>query len=411
MAVATAALEAVQRRFGVVAPLLDERRRRLVAAAEALALGWGGVAGVARVTGVARGAIQAGLGELRAPAAERLSTDRMRRPGGGRTRRVATAPTRREDHERLVEPVTRGDPAAPLRWTSQSVRTLAGEVPAQGHAVSDQLVAERLHDLGYRLQATRKTRDGGDHPARDAQFGYLNEQVAAPWAAGEPAISVDTKPKEVVGHFTNGGRQWHPDGPPAVVRVHDVVDRDLGRASPYGIYDRAHPTGWVNVGIDHDTAACAVGSIRRWWHGMGQTVYPDAPRLLICADGGGRNGARVRLWKREGQRLADATGRTIVVRQLPPGTSKWTTIEHRLVSFISQNWRGTPLVSHAVIVSLIAATTTATGRRVHAQLDQTTSPTGRKVSTGELATVRLQRHAVHGEWNYTTLPTTVAPSA
>ena len=411
MATRREGLEAVRQRFAVLAPVLDERRRRLVAAAEALALGWGGVTGVARVAGVSRGAIQAGLAELRAPAAERPPPDRVRRPGGGRKRTVDTDPTLREDLERLVDPVTRGDPASPLRWTSKSVRTLAAELQALGHAVSHQLVAELLHDLGYSLQANRKTLEGGGHPDRDAQFGHINDQVQAQLAAGEPAISVDTKKKELVGPFKNGGREWHPEGQPELVRVHDFVDRDLGRASPYGVYDLAENTGWVNVGIDHDTASFAVGSIRRWWHSMGQAVYPDATRLLITADGGGSNGSRVRLWKLELQRLADETGLAIQVCHLPPGTSKWNTIEHRLFAFISQNWRGKPLVSYEVIVSLIAATTTTTGLRVHSALDTNRYPTGRKVSDAELAAVRLDRDAFHGEWNYTILPTSRTASA
>ena len=408
MAVTREALAAVQRRFAVLAPVLDERRRRLLAAAEALALGWGGVSGVAGVTGVSRRAIQAGLVELQAPAAERPPPDRIRRPGGGRKRTVDADPTLRQDLERLVEPTTRGDPESPLRWTCKSVRKLAAELRAQGHRVSHQLVAELLHELGYSLQATRKTLEGGDHPDRDAQFAHLTARVQAQLAAGEPAISVDTKKKELVGPFKNGGREWQPAGRPEPVRVHDFVDPTLGRASPYGIYDLARNTGWVNVGIDRDTASFAVESIRRWWTGMGRAAYPHAARLLICADGGGSNGSRVRLWKLELQRLADETGLAIQVCHLPPGTSKWNKIEHRLFSFISQNWRGKPLVSYEVIVSLIAATTTATGLRVHSELDTNRYPTGRKVSDAEMATVRLHKDAFHGEWNYSILPTTSA---
>ena len=403
------ALEAVRQRFSVLAPLLDERRRRLVAAAEALALGRGGVSGVARVTGVSRSAIQAGLAELRTPAGERVSAARVRRPGGGRPRTVETDPTLRADLERLVEPTARGDPESPLRWICKSVRKLAAELQGQGHRVSHQLVAELLREQGYRLQANRKTLEGGNHPDRDAQFAYLNGQVAAQLAAGEPAISVDTKKKELVGPFKNGGRELRPKGQPEPVRVHDFVDKELGRASPYGIYDLAQNTGWVNVGIDHDTASFAVESVRRWWTSMGQAVYPHATRLLICADGGGSNGSRVRLWKLELQRLADETGLTIQVCHLPPGTSKWNKIEHRLFSFISQNWRGKPLLSYEVIVSLIAATTTATGLRVQSVLDTNRYPTGRKVSDAELATVRLHKHDFHGEWNYSIRPSTTPP--
>jgi transposase len=407
MAVTAEALMLVQRRFAALAPVLDERRRRLVAAAEAIALGRGGVSGVARVTGVSRRAIQAGLAELQAPAAATLPTARIRRPGGGRKRVIDTDPTLRQDLERLVEPTARGDPESPLRWTCKSVRKLAGELRQLGHRVSHQVVADVLHELGYSLQANRKTLEGGTHPERDAQFAHLNTQVAARLAAGEPAISVDTKKKELVGDFKNGGREWQPAGRPTAVRVHDFVDPVLGRASPSGIYDLARNTGWVNVGIDHDTATFAVESIRRWWEGMGRTVYPHATRLLICADGGGSNGSRVRLWKLELQRLADETGLAVQVCHLPPGTSKWNKIEHRLFSFISQNWRGRPLVSYEVIVSLIAATTTTAGLRVQSTLDTNRYPTGRKVSADELATVRLARDTFHGEWNYTILPATV----
>ncbi len=297
-------------------------------------------------------------------------------------------------------------PLAALRWTCKSVRKLAEELGHLGHRVSRQLVMGLLHEAGYSLQAPRKTLEGADHPDRDAQFAHLNARVEEQLAAGEPAISVDTKKKELVGPFKNGGREWQPAGQPEAVRAHDFVVPELGRVSPYGVYDLAHNTGWVNVGIDHDTASFAVESIRRWWTQMGRALYPRATRLLITADGGGSNGARVRLWKRELQRLADETGLEIAVCHLPPGTSKWNRIEHRLFSFISQNWRGRPLVSYAVIVSLIAATTTAAGLRVGCQLDTTTYPAGRKVSDAELATVRLHRDAFHGDWNYTILPAT-----
>jgi DNA-binding phage protein len=398
----------VARRFGLLAPRLDERRRRLLAAAEAVALGRGGITCVARATGMARQAIAAGVSELGAP--EVLPTDRIRQPGGGRKRTVDTDPTLLPDLERLVDPVTRGDPESPLRWTCKSVRKLAEELRQRGHRVSRQLVAELLHQAGYSLQANRKTLEGGDHPDRDAQFAHLNSCVEEQMAAGEPAISVDTKKKELVGQFKNGGQEWHPAGEPEAVRVHDFVVPELGRASPYGIYDLAHNTGWVNVGIDHDTATFAVESIRRWWDQMGRIVYPRATRLLITADGGGSNGSRVRLWKLELQRLADETGLQIAVCHLPPGTSKWNKIEHRLFSFLSQNWRGRPLVSYAVIVSLIAATTTAAGLRAGCTLDTNAYPAGRKVSDAELASVRLYRDAFHGDWNYTILPTDTVTS-
>ncbi len=317
----------------------------------------------------------------------------------------------RDDLERLVEPATRGDPESPLRWTCKSVRKLAAALRGLGHQVSHQWVAEALRDLGYSLQGNRKTREGSSHPDRDAQFAHLNATAAAFIAAGEPVISVDTKKKGLVGDFKNGGQEWRPQGEPEAVRTHDFAIPGLGRVSPYGVYDLAANAGWVNVGIDRDTAAFAVESIRRWWHGSGRARYPRARRLLITADGGGSNGSRVRLWKLELQRLADETGLTIQVCHLPPGTSKWNTIEHRLFSFISQNWRGKPLVSHAVIVSLIVATTSATGLRVHSELDTNHYPTGRKVSDAALATVRLQKDAFHGEWNYSILPTDAATTS
>jgi transposase len=399
---------AIAERFRRLAPVLDERARRLVVAAEAAAIGRGGMARVARATGVSLEVIRAGIAEL--GAGERLPAGRVRRPGGGRKRTVDTDPTLWPDLERLVDPVTRGDPESPLRWTAKSLRTLAAELGRLGHRVSHRLVADLLHTAGYSLQAPRKTLEGGEHPDRDAQFAHINARVEEQLAAGEPAISVDTKKKELVGPFKNGGREWQPVGQPEGVRVHDFVDRQLGRVSPYGIYDLAHNTGWVNVGIDHDTAACAVASIRRWWAQMGQAVYPRATRLLITADGGGSNGARVRLWKLELQRFADQTGLAIAVCHLPPGTSTWNTIEHRLFSFITQNWRGTPLVSYAAIVSLIAATRTAAGLTVGCQLDTNTYPAGRKVSDAALASVRLERDPFHGEWNYTILPAATVTS-
>jgi Rhodopirellula transposase DDE domain len=403
-----AAAEAVKQRFALLVSSLDERRRRLVAAAEAIAWGRGGITHVAEATGLSREALMAGIAELQTPAEARLPVERIRRAGGGRKRTVDTDPTLRADLERLVDPVTRGDPESPLRWTLKSVRTLAAELQAQGHQVSRQLVLGLLHELNYSLQGNRKTLEGGDHPDRNAQFMHLNARVAAQLAAGEPAISVDTKKKELVGPFKNGGRAWQPAGQPEAVRVHDFVDPVLGRASPYGVYDLAKNIGWVNVGIDHDTASFAVESIRRWWEQLGRTVYPQATRLLITADGGGSNGSRVRLWKLELQRLADETGLTSQVCHLPPGTSKWNKIEHRLFAFITQNWRGKPLVSYEVIVSLIAATTTTTGLHVHCELDGNAYPTGRKVTDEQLARVRIERDPFHGEWNYTIRPTVAA---
>ena len=384
------------RKLRGILPHLNEKQRRLLLAAEARAIGRGGITRVALASGVSQVTISKALRELDAPAAP----DRIRRPGAGRKRTVETDPTLQEDLERLIEPTSRGDPMGPLRWTCKSVRKLTAELQAQGHQVSRQLVDELLHALGYRLQANRKTLEGSDHPDRDAQFVYVNGQVATQLAASEPAISVDTKKKELVGPFKNPGQEWHPQGQPEAVRVHDFLDPELGRASPYGIYDLAGNVGWVNVGIDHDTAAFAVESIRRWWNQLGRLTYPHATRLLITADAGGSNGARVRLWKLELQRLADETGLVIHVCHLPPGTSKWNKIEHRLFSFISQNWRGKPLVSYEVILSLIGGTRTSTGLEVHCQLDENSYPLGRKVTDEELASVNLVRDDFHGDWNY-----------
>jgi len=401
-----AADEAIKRRFALLGPHLDERTRRLMVASEAAALGRGGASVVARATGVSRRVIGEGIKELSIAPVEGAA--RIRRPGGGRKRTRDTDPTLRGDLERLVEPVTRGDPESPLRWTCKSVRKLAEELRRAGHQVSHRLVAELLHDLGYSLQANRKTVEGASHPDRDAQFAHLNQRVEEQLARGEPAISVDTKKKELVGDFKNGGRELRPKGDPERVRVHDFIIPELGRANPYGVYDLAQNAGWVSVGTDHDTAAFAVESIRRWWTSMGQVVYPTATRLLITADGGGSNGSRVRLWKLELQRLADETGLELAVCHLPPGTSKWNKIEHRLFSFISQNWRGKPLVSHEAIVSLIAATTTTTGLTVRCQLDTSSYPAGTKVSDKELATINLQRDDFHGDWNYTIRPRPLA---
>ena len=394
--------DAIRQRFTLLTGHIDERTRRLLAAVEALTLGRGGVTAVARATGMSQVTIQQGIKELQQP--EQLTSGRVRKPGGGRKSTVSQDPTLLQDLESLIEPVTRGDPESPLRWTCKSLRKLAAELQQLGHQVSYVLVGDLLHTLKYSLQANRKTLEGGNHPDRDAQFAYLNQQAQTYLEAGDPVISVDAKKKELVGDFKNGGRELRPQGDPEQVRVYDFVDKELGRATPYGIYDLAENTGWVNVGVDHDTAAFAVESIRRWWQGMGQARYPKATQLLVNADGGGSNGSRVRLWKWELQRLADETGLTITVGHYPPGTSKWNKIEHRLFSFISQNWRGKPLVSHAVIVSLIAATRNTKGLRVACQLDTNTYDTGIKVSDSELAAVQLQRHEFHGEWNYSILP-------
>jgi transposase len=394
----------IKQRFTSLEPFLDERLRRLHAAAEAKAVGYGGVSAVARATGVSRRAIAIGLQELAEPAA--ASVTRIRQPGGGRKRTAAKDATLLHDLEQLVEPASRGDPESPLRWTCKSVRKLADELNRQGHQVSHRLVAELLQELGFSLQANRKTREGASHPDRNAQFEHINAQVQAYQSAGQPVISVDTKKKELIGDFKNGGRELRPQGDPETVRVHDFVIPELGKATPYGVYDVTHNLGWVNVGIDHDTASFAVESIRRWWQLMGQPLYPNAQRLLITADGGGSNGSRLRLWKIELQKLADAIGLEIAVCHLPPGTSKWNKIEHRLFSYISQNWRGKPLISHEVIVNLIAATTTKTGLKVRCQLDTQSYPKGIVVSDDELAQVNLQPADFHGEWNYAISPRT-----
>lgn len=394
--------EEIKRRYERIAGELDERTRRLFAANEAMAIGWGGISAVSRATGLARQVISAGIKQLQ--QGERAGEGRIRRMGGGRKSTLSKDPHLREDLERLVEPVTRGDPESPLRWTSKSVRKLAKELQRMGHQVSHELVSELLHALGYSLQANRKTREGGTHPDRDAQFEHLNAQAEAFLAAGEPVVSVDAKKKELVGDFKNAGREWRPQGEPEQVRVYDFPIPELGRATPYGGYDLGRNTGWVNVGIDHNTAAFAVESIRRWWKEVGRQQYPQAKRLLISADGGGSNGSRVRLWKWEVQQLADETGLSITVCHLPPGTSKWNKIEHRLFAWISQNWRGKPLTNYAVILKLIAATTTEAGLTVQCQLDTNRYPAGRKISEEQMATLSIRPDAFHGEWNYTILP-------
>ncbi len=393
----------IARRFKLIEGHLDERMRRLVAAAEAEAVGFGGASVVARATGVSRRVIREGAKELKARPSREGGRPRVRRPGGGRKRTVDTDPTLQQDLERLIEPVTRGDPESPLRWTCKSVRRLATELKRQGHATSHRMVAELLHVLGYSLQANAKTIEGASHPDRNAQFEYITKRVRQHLGRGEPVISVDTKKKELVGAFKNGGRELRPHGQPEPVQVHDFVT-DLGRAIPYGVYDLGANTGWVSVGIDHDTAEFAVATIRRWWKWMGQPRYPTARRLLITADAGGSNGARLRLWKTELQKLANELRLPIGVSHFPPGTSKWNKIEHRLFSFITQNWRGKPLISHAVIVKLIAATRTAAGLKVRARLDRHSYKDGIKVSDAEIDRVRLQPDAFHGDWNYTIVP-------
>jgi hypothetical protein len=391
------------RKFDLLAGVLDERTRRLVAAADAEAIGFGGVTAVARASGLSRGTVIRGIAELKiAPKPERAQ--RIRRKGAGRKRTIDQDATLKRDLESLVEPVTRGDPESPLRWTCKSVRQLTAELKRMKHQTSHRMVAELLHEMDYSLQANSKTLEGSSHPDRDAQFHHISGKSLEFQASHQPVISVDTKKKELVGDFKNNGRELRPKGDPEKVRVHDFVIPELGRAAPYGVYDVTQNAGWVSVGGDHDTAAFAVQSIRRWWESMGVKTYPEASKLLITADSGGSNGARVRLWKLELQKLADETRLEISVCHLPPGTSKWNKIEHRLFSFISQNWRGKPLVSHQVIVNLIAATTTKTGLQVRAEIDPGKYPKGVKVSDKEVAAIRLERDGFHGEWNYTIIP-------
>ena len=388
-------------KLAAVLPHLNERQRRLFLAAEARALGHGGIARVAQAAGVSRPTIHKALHELDGPTSP---TSRVRRPGGGRKPTQRDDATLLADLEALVEPATRGDPLSPLRWTCKSTRQLADALAQRGHRVSRRVVAELLRAADYSLQAPAKTREGRQHSDRDAQFRYLSEQTTAFLDQGLPVVSVDTKKKELVGTFKNGGREWQPKGQPERVNVHDFPDPEVGKAIPYGIYDVGRNTGWVTVGRDHDTASFAVASLSRWWQVVGQVAYPQADRLLICADGGGSNGYRLRLWKVELQRFATETGLQVTVCHLPPGTSKWNKIEHRLFAQISMNWRGRPLVSHEVVVQLIGATTTRTGLQVQAEIDLGRYPTKIKVADDELAAVRLTPHPFHGEWNYTIAP-------
>jgi len=396
---------AVKERYQNLEWALDERLRRLFAASEAKAIGHGGITLVWKATGVARGSIQQGLKELvERPDGMESSSRRIRRVGAGRKTTVTDDAALLAALESLVEPVTRGDPESPLRWTCKSLRQLATELGEQGHSVSHTSIGGLLKQLGYSLQGNRKTLEGSDHPDRNSQFEYINARVEEALSQGQPVISVDTKKKELVGQFKNGGKEWRPEGDPEKVNVYDFVDKELGRANPYGVYDLANNTGWVSVGTDHDTASFAVATIRRWWLAMGSPLYPDVKELLITADGGGSNGSRVRLWKLELQQLSDALGIPIRVSHFPPGTSKWNKIEHRLFSHISMNWRGQPLVSHEVIVNLIAATTTRKGLQVRAELDSKPYPKGIKVTDEEFAAIRIVRDEFHGEWNYTILP-------
>jgi transposase len=401
-------VDQVRERFRLLAPVMDERTTRLWAAAEAMSLGAGGVAIVTEATGIRKKRIRIGRSELEAMAetspTEKPRAQRIRRPGAGRKTVTIKDPTLLSDLESLVDPLTRGDPESPLRWTAKSTRALADELRRQGHRVSARTVAQLLKQWGYSLQANRKTVEGGQHPDRNAQFEHINAQAKAFQAAGSPVISVDTKKKELVGPFKNGGREWLPQGEPEAVRVHDFIDETLGKAIPYGVYDVGRNEGWVNVGVDHDTGEFAVASIERWWRTMGIKAYPNAKELLITADGGGSNGSRNRLWKLSLQQFSDRSGLRLAVCHLPPGTSKWNKIEHRLFSQISQNWRGRPLVSHEVIVNLIASTKTMTGLKVRAKLDKRRYSSGLKITDKQMKSLAIKREAFHGEWNYVISP-------
>ena len=398
--------DSLARRYAVMRPHLSEFQRRLWLGAEAAELGSGGAAIVAAATGVAADTVRKGRAE--ADVGTGPGIGRSRRPGGGRKRAEELDPELVGTLESLIDPQTRGDPMSPLRWTSKSIRVLTRALRERGHRITAMVTRRLLLERGYSLQANAKTTEGGQHVDRDAQFSYLNEQATAHLAAGDAVISVDTKKKELVGAYKNNGREWHPQGEPEQVKVHDFIDKQLGKANPYGVYDVGTNTGWVSVGTDHDTAAFAVNTIRTWWRQAGNTLHPNASRLLISADGGGSNGYRTRQWKTELAALAADTGLTITVCHLPPGTSKWNKIEHRLFSHISMNWRGRPLTSHEVIVETIAATTTSTGLTVHAELDQATYPTGVNIPDKQMKALEtegvLARHNFHGEWNYTLHP-------
>ena len=393
----------IRGKYQMLAPELNERTLRLFAAAEAKYLGRGGITLVARAIEVSRDRISRGLQDLEAE--RKLEPDRIRRPGGGRKKQVEEDPTLEKDLEQLISPYTRGDPESSLRWTCKSVRKLAAELNRKGHQVSHSSVASLLRDMNYSLQANRKTTEGKQHPDRDAQFNYINQTAQQQQRRGQPVISVDTKKKELVGDFANKGREWHPQGDPEKVRVHDFIDKELGKVAPYGVYDLTRNNGWVSVGIDHDTAAFAVATIGQWWRKMRRAAYSKASHLLITADSGGSNGSRTRLWKVELQKMANQTGLTITVCHFPPGTSKWNKIEHRMFSFITKNWRGKPLTDRATIVNLIGSTTTEEGLKIRCELDTNHYPKGIKVSDAQMDKVKLKKHEFHGDWNYTIYPT------
>ena len=397
-------IKQIRRKFRALAPVLDERSRRQWAAAEAIELAWGGVTAVAAATGLSRTTIAAGIRELESQTPATVREPRIRRAGGGRKRLRDIDPGLLSALDALIDPLTRGDPESPLRWTCKSTRRLAKELSRQHHPVSDRTIAALLVEMGYSLQANRKTREGSSHPDRNAQFEYINAQVCRLQKRGQPVVSVDTKKKELLGDFKNAGQEWQPQGEPEDVRVHDFEDPSLGKAIPYGVYDVANNQGWVSVGIDHDTAYFAARTIQRWWEDMGCQRFPHARELLITADGGGSNSYWSRLWKVALQDLADRIHLKLRVCHFPPGTSKWNKIEHRLFSYITQNWRGRPLLSRAAIVNLIAKTTTTTGLIVRAALDTNHYEIGIKVSEEQMAKLRITSAEFHGEWNYSILP-------
>jgi len=392
--------EVISKKYNLLKPFLDEKSKRLFAAAEALSLG--NISLVSRAMDISEETIKKGCNELE--SGETLSDDKIRAPGGGRKKSVEKDPTLLSDLETLIEPTSRGDPESPLRWTSKSTRKLAEELKKIGHKVSHSRVADMLRILGYSLQANKKTLEGTSHPDRDQQFNYINEKCKEFQTENQPVISVDTKKKEYIGNFKNGGKELRPKNDPLLVNVYDFEDKELGKVNPYGVYDLLKNEGWVNVGIDNDTASFAVESIRRWWYMMGCKSYPEAKRLMITADCGGSNGYRVRLWKKELQKLADEVGLEISVCHFPPGTSKWNKIEHRLFSYITLNWRGKPLTSYEVIVNLIAATTTSKGLKVKCMLDKNEYPKGIKITKEEVEELGIIRDEFHGEWNYTFKP-------
>jgi hypothetical protein len=401
------AIPTVRRKYQALCRIMDERMRRRWAASEALALGWGGITAVAEATGLSHSTIRAGIVECQSPEpppGDPAHEPHIRRPGGGRKRLTQEDRSLLKDLETHVNPSTRGDPQSPLLWTCKSTRNLAEGLIDQGHRVSHQTVARLLRAMGYNLQVNRKTREGASHPDRDAQFEYIARQVRSFQRRGQPVVSVDTKKKELVGDFKNPGREWQPEGSPEEVRCKDFIDKALGKVAPYGVYDQTANEGWVSVGIDHDTAQFAAESLRRWWLNMGRRVYPRATDLLVTADGGGSNGSRSRLWKVALQGLADEIGLRIAVCHFPPGTSKWNKIEHRMFCHITENWRGRPLVSRSVVVSLIGSTRTEAGLKINAELDTNSYPTGLKVTDEEFARIRIKKAKFHGEWNYTISP-------